>query len=52
MQELKDNQQEIVKKISDKIVFPNMTPAKEVAMLNRLYDGVEEAITTIVDAAI
>lgn len=50
LEELNDRQQQVVKKLSDKIVFPNMTPAKEIALLNRMYDGVEDVLTTLVDA--
>lgn len=49
MDELKDNQQRVIKLITDKIVFPNMTPAKEKDMLNKLYDSVEETFKTIID---
>jgi hypothetical protein len=41
---MNEKQQEIIDKISDKIVFGKMTPKREKELLNNLYETIEEIV--------
>lgn len=45
---MKSKQAEIIEKLSDRIVLPNMSAAREKELLNKLYDTIEEIVADVI----
>jgi uncharacterized coiled-coil protein SlyX len=48
LEELKNNQDKIIKTLSDKIVIPNLNEAREKELLIVLYNTIEEIVGTTI----
>jgi hypothetical protein len=46
---IKDNQTLIIDSLKKKVDIPKLTTAEETKLWNQVYDGLEEAVTLIID---